>query len=439
MTEVVDAPIESPTHEATDAEQASPAIAARRAPGVWSVVGSWMHSVLNRLRPITSSVTPTGWTVLVLSAVAWIAGTRLGWVELRTIAFAGVVLFVLCALLGLGRTKVEVSIELDPQRVVAGEPAAGRVVVTNVGKVRLLPLMLEIPIGASSARFDLPSLATGATHEEVFIVQTVRRGVIPIGPALTVRGDPLGLIRRSIAWTEVHDLYAHPVTVPLGTIGSGLIRDLEGQTATNLSTSDLAFHALREYVPGDDRRHIHWKSSAKIGASIPGGKFMVKQYLDTRRSHLTVVVDGRETAYATPDDFETAASAAASIAVRAIRDGIDTSVVVADQSADGVAGQLMLDRFSLAQFGRGGSLSDLAALGARSAPDTSIAVLVTGANSDFGELRRAAVHFPPEVNTIGLRIDPARPTGVADSPALVLLDLPHLGDLAALLRGGGIQ
>ena len=85
------------------------------------------------------------------------------------------------------------------------------------------------------------------------------------------------------------------------------------------------------------------------------------------------------------------------------------------------------------------TISDLAAQGSRSAPDTSIAVLVTGANSDFAELQRATVHFPPEVNTIGLRIDPSRPIGIADTPALVLLDLPHLGDLAALLRGGGIQ
>jgi len=437
MTEVIDAPIES-------APPAAPEVAVTSArgaeqPGVLAVVVSWVGNLLARCKPLTSAVTPTGWTVLMLSVVSWIAGSQLGWVELRVIAFAGLVLFVLCSLLGLGRTSVDVVIELDPSRVKAGEPAAGKVVVTNTGKVRLLPVMLEVPIGASSARFDLPSLASGASHEELFVVQTVRRGVIPVGPALTVRGDPLGLIRRSIAWTEVHDLYAHPVTVPLETIGSGLIRDLEGQTANVLSMSDLAFHALREYVPGDDRRHIHWKSSAKMGSAISDGKFMVKQYLDTRRSHLTIVVDGREAAYATVDDFETAASAAASLAVRAIRDGIDTSVVIADQSADGLTGQQTLDRFSLANFGKGGALSDLAALASRAAPDTSIAVLVSGSHTDFGEMRRAAVHFPPEVNTIGLRIDTARPIGIADSPALVLLDLPHLGDLAALLRGGGMQ
>ena len=49
--------------------------------------------------------------------------------------------------------------------------------------------------------------------------------------------------------------------------------------------SDLAFHALREYQPGDDRRYVHWRSSAKHG------RLLVRQFLDTRRSHLAVVVD----------------------------------------------------------------------------------------------------------------------------------------------------
>ena len=55
--------------------------------------------------------------------------------------------------------------------------------------------------------------------------------------------------------------------------------------------SDLAFHALREYVPGDDLRHVHWRSSARAG------ELLVRQYHDTRRNHATVVVDADPAAY----------------------------------------------------------------------------------------------------------------------------------------------
>ena len=65
----------------------------------------------------------------------------------------------------------------------------------------------------------------------------------------------------------------------------GVIRDQEGTPSDEISMSDLAFHALREYVPGDELRHVHWRSSAKAN------KLQIRQYHDTRRSHLTVVLD----------------------------------------------------------------------------------------------------------------------------------------------------
>ena len=42
--------------------------------------------------------------------------------------------------------------------------------------------------------------------------------------------------------------------------------------------------ALREYQPGDDLRHVHWKSTAKTG------RLMVRQYEESRRSRMAVVL-----------------------------------------------------------------------------------------------------------------------------------------------------
>ena len=405
-----------------------------RAVGEVRRVGSIVWS---RCRPVLATVTGTGWSVVVLSCVAWVLGSQLGWIELRVAAFAGAILFALCAVMTLGRTRVKINISVQPVRVVAGESAVGRMRVTNVGRSRLLPVLVEIPIGESAACFELPMLSPDMAHEELFVVRTARRGVIAVGPAITVRGDPLGLLRRTFAWTEVTDLYVHPVTVAIDALGSGLIRDLEGQTSEHISMSDLAFHALREYAPGDDRRHIHWRSSAKAASSGLDEKFLVKQFLDTRRSHLTVVVDGSAGAYLSDEDFETAASAGASLAVRAIRDGIDTTLLVADQATEGEEGQATLDHFAMAQLGQGDDLVVAAARAALMAPDTSFVVLITGANVEFASIRRAVSHFRPEVKAIAIRVDPRRPVGVTESSIVPVLELPHVGDLAPLVRGGG--
>ena len=126
--------------------------------------------------------------------------------------------------------------------------------------------MLELPVGAAVHRYGVPSLAAGGSHEETFTVRTERRGVIAVGPATTRRGDPLGSSRRDVEWTGVTEIFVRPPMVPLESLGAGLLRDLEGVTTDAISQSDLAFHALREYVPGDDLRHVHWRSSAKAMA-----------------------------------------------------------------------------------------------------------------------------------------------------------------------------
>lgn len=103
------------------------------------------------------------------------------------------------------------------------------------------------------------------------------------GPAVSVRGDPLGFVRITVGMTDRVELFVHPVTVPLEPLGTGPPRDLEGCTTNDVSMSYLAFYALREYVPGDDRRHIHWRSTAKLATSTQDGRFLVRQYLDSRR------------------------------------------------------------------------------------------------------------------------------------------------------------
>src|SRR6478609_4877482 len=343
-------------------------------------------------------ISPLGWTILALGLVCWFVGARGGWTELLMVAAAALLLFAICFVLALGRTKVRILAEVDPRRVVVGDPATGRILVTNEARTPMLPILVELPVGLSAARFVLPALTSGNAHEELFVVPTSRRGVIQVGPATTVQGDPLGLMRRTLTWTERTELFVHPRTVALESLGAGLLRDLEGSTTEDVSMSDLAFHALREYQPGDDRRYIHWRSSAKAG------KLLVRQFLDTRRSHVTVLVDtdprsftGGEDiidewtrqqhghtdslfpAHSAPEipDLETAISVGASIVLRVMRDEQDTTIVCGSHDISRSTPQLTLDVLARVEP----APVDLTALALRAvdlAGDTSILFVVTG-------------------------------------------------------------
>ena len=108
-----------------------------------------------------------------------------------------------------------------------------------------------------------------------------------VGPARALRADPLGLIRRIGTWLEPVTLYVHPKTIRVPFDATGIHADVEGVTTAKLSSSDVSFHALRDYVPGDDRRNVHWPMTAHIG------RLVVRQFEETRRSHHLVVLDTR--------------------------------------------------------------------------------------------------------------------------------------------------
>ncbi len=382
-----------------------------------------------RLGPAWATFTPAARALLVLCALAWVAAAWGGWIELAVVAAGVLVLMLLAALFMIGHTNLEVRMTTEPPRVTVGEPVTGEVEVRNKAKTPLMPVRLELPVGRGGVAFDLPALRPGGTHGELFVVPTERRGVIEVGPVTTGRGDPLGLFRREVTWSDVREIFVHPVITPLEPLGAGLIRDLEGNVSENISQSDLAFHALREYSPGDDLRHIHWRSSARHG------QLLVRQFLDTRRSHINVIVDSDPASYADPEDFELAISTAASLLVRAIMDGFDATFLCGEHAMTRGTGRSALDACSRAEAASD-RITDVAGRGARLAPDTSLVCLVTGPHQAFGTLQRAAAHFPIETAQLAMVIDPSKSASLKAVSDLPLLTLGKLSELPGLLKWG---
>jgi len=387
--------------------------------------------VRGRLRPAWQVITPAGRTALVVAVVTWLLGLRLGWQELFLVAACCALALLIAVGFVVGRPSLDVTIELDPPRVSVGTPAAGRLAAVNRSKARLRALDVEVPVGRGRATFRLPSLAGRASHDELFVVPTGRRAVIPIGPASAVRTDPLGLLRRDAVEQVTVELFVHPRIISLDSLSPGLQRDLEGQATRDLSTSDLAFHTLRDYATGDDWRHVHWRSTAKAG------RLLVRQFQDTRRSQLAVVVDGAEASYRTEEEFELAMSAAGSVCLRAVRDQQDVCLVGASHAVTAASPHRILDTLARGQLAESGQdLSTLAGRAYRLARDTTVLMLVTGSVVPFRAIKGAAVHFGPDVRVIALRCEPDAPPGLNRSGELTVLALRSLTDLPGLLSAG---
>ena len=379
-------------------------------------------------------ITPVGRLVLALSVGAWIVGWRAGWEEAMWIAAAAGTVCVLAAGFLLGRTELEVAVELETPRVTAGDVATGRLEVKNPSTRRLLPVRMEVAVGRSSNRFEIPSLAPGAEHDELFILPTNRRQIIDVGPASSVRGDPLGLVRRVVDWTEPTPLFVHPRTTQLEGLGAGFLRDLEGLPTADLVDSGVAFHALREYQPGDDRRFVHWKTTARVG------KLMIRQFIDTRRSHLAIVLDTQPDAYASEDGFELAVSIAGSLGARTLRDEQELTFSSGTKAWAPFTAQQLLDMLAGIEMSLADrAISEQTAAMRSSAAGVSTLVLVTGSRRELVDAQRAISRFGSDVRSIVIRAEPDGSTGLRAVGSVTVLNVAALDDLGLLLWTVGQQ
>lgn len=388
-----------------------------------------MSQPITKLRAALSTVSPLGWTVAVLGLATWVVGVRLGWEEAMVIAGAALLLLLMAVAFTLGRLDMSSKITVSPSRVVVGERAAGQLEVTNERSRTARGVRIELPVGEALAVYSLPSLKGGASTDELFVVPTNRRAVIPVGPVATVQGDPLGMLRRTEIWSEVEEIFVHPRTVPLSTMAAGLIRDMEGQATPQLSPSDVAFHTLREYVAGDDRRHVHWKSSAKIG------QLMVRQYVDTRRSHVAVLLSTDLDDYADEDEFELSVSCAASAALQALRDDQTLSLFAGGRKIVAEHAVRTLDRFSAIEAARGtGGLQETVTNVRTMAPDASVAVMCVGSAMSVADVRRASSRLSLDAQGIVLRSDAEARPGFQTIGSTKFV---NVNDLDGLARGMG--
>lgn len=373
------------------------------------------------------TVSPLGWGIAAVGLAAAIVGRRAGWVELAAVG-VGCLLLILAGLaMAWGRSRYEVRLELAERRVPVGQPVVARLEVSAVR--RCLPARVDLPVGPETVAVWLPSLRAGTSHDVLFPVPTDHRAVVPVGPAAIRRGDPLGLVSRDQRFTDVLELLVHPRVVGLADVRPGLLRDLEGQATRELSDADLSFHALREYVPGDDRRMIHWRTSARTGT------LMVRQFEDTRRTRTTVALATSAADYADPDEFEMAVSVAASLALHVLRDERELTFLSGARRLTAAIPSSLLD--ACARLGTGPDGTRTADLPHRVAaePATSSVAFLVGGSAATADQRRAAVrHVPAGLRVVAVSCSVGAAVEVRQDGLASLATIGALEDLPRLMH-----
>jgi len=383
------------------------------------------------LKALADLVTPTGWALVFFVAVSLILAATLRWVEALACALAGVVALVLAAMRVAWKPPHLVSIRVPNERIVAGQTAVGELVVRNERARPVRAGIIELPIGTGMGEFVVPPLGAHATWDEMFLISSRHRGLISVGPARSVRSDALGLLRRVRSWDEPVVLHVHPRTVRVPFDATGFQLDVEGVSTGKLSSSDVSFHALRDYEPGDDRRAVHWQSTARLG------KLIVRQYEETHRSHHVIVLDTSRDAW-DHDSFETAVSVAGSLGLANLRESRPVSVTTTDEWLPSSVAMRLLDSLSEISHRSFGDLVLRVREAVAQRPGVSALTLIVGpetTDSDAAHLARLApIDVPVSIIRIGVNKARAR----RNLGRGVLLDCATLDDLPRIIVAGGL-
>ncbi len=217
-------------------------------------------------------------------------------VPLRTLVAPASGLLAIIALLAAidlatSRADPEPGVErILPGRLVRGRPAAiGYRLSRPKGGATVVSLLDELPAELGGDLL-IEDVALGSGHRCDFSreVTPARRGTFTLGPAFVLWRSRLGLLRLRATAIGAGATVAilPPASAPQR---AGLthrsLRDEFGLRPRPARGEGSEFESLREYVAGDDPRHIDWRATARRS------RLIVRQYQTERRHTVIVVVD----------------------------------------------------------------------------------------------------------------------------------------------------
>ena len=251
---------------------------------------------------------------------AWLFGVQ----ELYATGVAAIVLVLAArAWVATRRWDLHVTRVVHPTRVAAGQEARVELAVRNPDRRPTPPVEARDPFdgGRRWARFAIAPVPADEIRRSSYRLPSTHRGVYHLGPLELRLSDPLGLASTTRTTAQDTSLTVHPRFEMVTVRAVSSHRDHDRRLPQPvLGKGGNEFYTLREYVPGDDLRHVHWASTARID------NLVIRQPENLRRGRMTVAADLRAPLH-TDDSLEEVLSAVAGLAMSCLRDGLEVRVV----------------------------------------------------------------------------------------------------------------
>lgn len=241
-------------------------------------------------------MTPARILVLLLIAVGGIGTLVNGSVYYVRMLYLGVLILVVAWLLTVTALRgVTVERRARISRAAVGDIFEEHFEIINNSRITKLWLEVinqaKIPNAAGSR---IVTLLRGR-QKRSYTARTwlTSRGGFTLGPTTLASGDPFGIFRISRQIPASSSLIVFPMIFPVRGFLSppGL---LPGGKAIRRKSIDITPHAagVREYVPGDPMKRIHWTSTARRG------RLMVKEFDQDPQAEVWFFLDAHKNVHA---------------------------------------------------------------------------------------------------------------------------------------------
>ncbi|WP_020666168.1 DUF58 domain-containing protein [Amycolatopsis nigrescens] len=258
-------------------------------------------------------LTRRGVATLVAAVILFGAGHLAGYPVLLALAGASAGAVLAAVAVTTRRPGVVVTRGVYPDRVERGRPAFARLRVANPGTRAQAGFTAGDRVDTGFRSVSVRRLTPGSEAVYHYELPTRDRGRYQVGPLTLDRLDALRLGRSRLSTGDIATLWVHPRTHPIGAIDGGHPRHHHEGTSTDRSLlGSLDLREVREYIVGDEVRHLHWKATARTG------RLMVRDYADPNQPRFTALLDNRREAPAGAA-FEEAVDLAASLVVAAAK------------------------------------------------------------------------------------------------------------------------